>query len=89
MPEDCDIEDNEILLKDSEAEDRAIEDISLAVRGFFVKSSKWSSLLPEEKVNIILFRSCTILRKIWSMMKNLQKTKKKVPHFIILYLINI
>jgi cancer susceptibility candidate protein 1 len=53
LPEDCDIEDNEILLKDSEAEDRAIEDISLAVRGFFVKSSKWSSILPEEKVNFI------------------------------------
>jgi hypothetical protein len=37
-------------LKEQEAEDRAIEDISLAVRGFFVKSSRWSSQLGEEKV---------------------------------------
>ena len=43
LPEDQDIEEAELTLKDSEAEDRAIEDIALAVRGFFIKSSKWSS----------------------------------------------
>lgn len=50
LPEDQDIEEAELTLKDSEAEDRAIEDISLAVRGFFIKSSKWSSQVSDEKV---------------------------------------
>ncbi len=43
LPEDCDAEESEIQLKDYEAENRAIEDISLAIRGFFIKSSKWSA----------------------------------------------
>jgi hypothetical protein len=38
----------------TDAEDRAIEDISLAVRGFFIKSSKWSSSVGEDKVVYIM-----------------------------------
>lgn len=50
LPEDTDIEEAELTLKDSEAEDRAIEDIALAVRGFFIKSSKWTSQVSDDKV---------------------------------------
>jgi hypothetical protein len=54
LPEDIDIEEAELNLKDSDAEDRAIEDIALAVRSFFIRSSKWSSLVSDEKVVYIL-----------------------------------
>ncbi len=54
LPEDTDIEEGEMTLKDSDAEDRAIEDIALAVRSFFIRSSKWSSLVSDEKVVYIL-----------------------------------
>ena len=41
-------------MKDPDAEDRAIEDIALAVRGFFIKSSKWSSSVGEDKVVYVM-----------------------------------
>lgn len=54
LPEDVDAEEAELVLKDSEVEDRAIEDISLAIRGFFIKSSKWSSQMSADKVSFYL-----------------------------------
>ena len=41
------------FLKSSEAELRAINDISLALRSFYIKSSKWSMDLPEGNCEIL------------------------------------
>lgn len=54
LPEDQDTERADLTLKDSEVEDHALEDVSLAVRGFFLKSNKWSSHLGTDKVSFFL-----------------------------------
>ena len=54
LPEDQDIEQTDLTLKDYEVEDHALEDVSLAVRGFFLKSNKWSSHMGRDKVSFFL-----------------------------------
>ena len=43
------------FLKSSQAEILAINDISLALRSFYIKSSKWNSDLSEGNHEILLF----------------------------------
>ena len=48
LPRDNDFELAEINFKSREVEDKAIEEICLAARSFFIRSSKWSTTLPSD-----------------------------------------
>lgn len=50
LPEDRDYIHCMKVLKDPEAEDKAIDDICSAINSYFFKSTKWNSLSPKEFV---------------------------------------
>jgi len=52
LPRDNDFELAEIDYKTKEVEDKAIEEICLLVRSFFIKSSRWSTTLPNDQIMV-------------------------------------
>lgn len=52
MPVDEDALTNGLALKSKETEDKAIKDICLAMRSFYVKSSRWNMPLSNSTNNL-------------------------------------
>ena len=52
LPRDSDFELAEMAEKNQGVEDKAIEEVCLAARSFFIRSSKWSTTLPSDQIMV-------------------------------------